>query len=163
MRILLVLAAAAAMVWAESAAGIKWTAPQGWTSKGEAPMRAAQYVAGDAECVVYFFGPGQGGTVDANIARWSSQFAGADGKPAPSKVTKSMVHGLPVTRMDVSGTYTASGGAAVTSQTPKAGNRMLAAIVEGPGGNLFVKFSGPAKTIAAQTAAFDALIASFQK
>jgi len=65
-------------------------------------MRAAQYTVGDAECVVYFFGPGQGGTVEANIARWSGQFAAPDGKPAAAKVTKSNVHGLPVTRMDIS-------------------------------------------------------------
>jgi len=126
-------------------------------------MRAAQYTVGDAECVVYFFGPGQGGTVEANIARWSGQFAAPDGKPAAAKVTKSNVHGLPVTRMDISGTYTATGGAAMTSQAPKAANRMLAAIVEGPGGNLFIKFSGPAKSVAAQVAAFDGLLASFSK
>ena len=126
-------------------------------------MRAAQYTVGDAECVVYFFGPGQGGSVEANIARWSGQFASPDGKPAAAKVTQSTVHGLPVTRMDITGTYTATGGAAITSQTPKAGNRMLAAIVEGPGGNLFIKFSGPAKSVAAQVAAFDGLLASFSK
>lgn len=126
-------------------------------------MRAAQYTVGDAECVVYFFGPGQGGSVEANIARWSGQFAGPDGKPAAAKVTPSTVHGLPVTRMDITGTYTATGGAAMTSQAPKAANRMLAAIVEGPGGNLFIKFSGPAKSVAAQVAAFDGLLASFSK
>ncbi len=126
-------------------------------------MRAAQYTVGDAECVVYFFGPGQGGSVEANIARWSGQFASPDGKPAAAKVTQSTVHGLPVTRMDITGTYTATGGAAMTSQAPKAANRMLAAIVEGPGGNLFIKFSGPAKSVAAQVAAFDGLLASFSK
>lgn len=162
MRLVLVLASAV-LLWAETSAGLKWTAPQGWVSKGEAPMRAAQYTVGDAECVVYFFGPGQGGSVEANIARWSGQFVGPDGKPAAAKVAKSNVHGLPVTRMDISGTYTATGGAAITSQTPKAGNRMLAAIVEGPGGNLFIKFSGPAKSVAAQVAGFDALLASFAK
>jgi hypothetical protein len=163
MRILLILAAAAAMAWAQSAAGLKWTAPKGWVSKGEAPMRAAQYTVGEAECVVYFFGPSQGGTVDANIARWTSQFASADGKPATAKVTKSTVHSLPVTRMDISGTYTASGGAAMTSQAPKTGSRMLAAIVEGPGGSLFIKFSGPVKAVTAQATAFDAMLASFQQ
>jgi len=41
-------------------------------------MRAATYTivpaAGDtasAECVVYFFGAGQGGSVEANLDRWS--------------------------------------------------------------------------------------------
>lgn len=126
-------------------------------------MRAAQYSVGDAECVVYFFGPGQGGSVEANITRWSGQFAAPEGKPAAATVTKSTVHGLAVTRMDISGTYTATGGAAMASQTPKVGNRMLAAIVEGPGGNLFIRFSGSAKTVAAQVAGFDSLLASFSK
>lgn len=162
MRFLIVLATAA-MLWAETSAGLKWSAPKSWVNKGEAPMRAATYTAGDAECIVYFFGPGQGGSVDANITRWSGQFTSADGKPAAPKITKLTVRGLPVTRMDVSGTYTATGGAAMTQHAPATGNRMLAAIVEGPGGNIFIKFAGPAKTIALQQAAFDALIASFTK
>ncbi|HXJ41594.1 MAG TPA: hypothetical protein VNH18_20115, partial [Bryobacteraceae bacterium] len=66
MRTLVLFAAFALAVFAESSAGLKWTAPGAWASKGAAPMRAATYTAGDAECVVYFFGPGQGGTVDAN-------------------------------------------------------------------------------------------------
>ena len=153
----------AVVLLAESAAGLKWTAPAAWTSKGAAPMRAGTYTVADAECVVYFFGQGQGGTVDANMARWSGQFTGADGKPSTAKVTKLTVHGLPVTRMDISGIYVATGGAAKTQQGPKPGSRMLAAIAEGPGGNLFVKFTGPAKTITGQAVAFDSLIATFQK
>ena len=30
--------------------------------------------AGDAETVVFYFGPGQGGGVESNIARWAGQF-----------------------------------------------------------------------------------------
>ena len=51
----------------------------------------------------------------------------------------------------------------VTPQPPVADYRMLAAIVEGPGGNIFVKFAGPAKTVSANAAKFDALLHSFQK
>jgi hypothetical protein len=40
---------------------------------------------------------------------------------------------------------------------------MLAAIVENPGGNLFVKFTGPSKTVAANEQKFEQLLASFQK
>ena len=40
---------------------------------------------------------------------------------------------------------------------------MLGAIVENPGGNLFIKLAGPAKTIAANQAKFDQLVASFAK
>ena len=41
--------------------------------------------------------------------------------------------------------------------------RLLGAIVEGPGGNVFIKFTGPGKTVEANRKAFDALLASFQK
>ena len=47
-------------------------------------MRAATYSidpvgadGGVAECIVNYFGPGQGGGVDANIERWKGQFRSA--------------------------------------------------------------------------------------
>ena len=39
----------------------------------------------------------------------------------------------------------------------------VGAIVEGPGGNVFIKFTGPAKTIAASQAEFEQLLNSFDK
>jgi hypothetical protein len=162
MRTGIMLLCAAAALLAESAAGLKWTAPAGWASKGTAPMRAATYSVEDAECIVYFFGAGQGGSADANIARWKSQFA-VDGQPAPAKVDKRTVHGLPVTEIDVTGTYTATGGAAMPQQAPVTNARMLAAVIEGPGGSIFLKFTGPLKTIGANKDKFDQLMNSFQK
>lgn len=147
---------------AESAAGLKWAAPAGWTSKGSTPMRAATYEIGDSECVVYFFGQGQGGTVEANLGRWSGQFT-VNGQPAPAKSAKKTVHGLNVTTMDVTGTYVATGGMNMTAQPPKADNRMLAAIIEGPGGNIFIKYTGPVKTVTGNAGKFDVLVNSFQK
>src|SRR5690348_16133521 len=100
-------------VIAESAAGVRWTAPAAWKTEGPRPMRAATYsitpAAGDqgvAECVVNYFGPGQGGGVDANLERWKGQVLGADGKPATAKIDKRTVRGIPVTLIDSSGTYT---------------------------------------------------------
>jgi hypothetical protein len=156
---------------AESAGGMKWTAPAGWQGiGGDGQMRAATYkvpaAAGDSEggeCVVYFFGQGQGGTVDANIDRWKGQLTAA-GKPAQAAVAKKTVHAMKVTTIDVSGDYSGMGGPMQKAKTVKPGYRLLGAIVEGPrDNNLFVKFTGPAKTIAANQAKFDALIASFDK
>jgi hypothetical protein len=161
MRILLLFAFAAAL-FAESVAGLHWTAPAGWKSGDPKPMRAATYMAGDAECVVYFFGQGQGGGVQANIDRWKGQFSGDNGQPPASKTGKRTIHGLPVTTIEIAGSYAgmaAMGGAA----GPKAGYRMLGAIIENPGGNIFLKFTGPAKTIAANETKFDQLLASFDK
>lgn len=155
---------------AESVAGLKWTAPPGWKNEGSRPMRAATYIIppapGDhdtAECAVYFFGAGQGGSVDANIQRWKGQFHEAGGKPASAQVRTSTVHGLKVTTIDTSGEYAGMGGPMGQPQPARPAYRLLGAIVEGPGGNVFVKFTGPTKTIAANQAKFKSLIESFEK
>jgi hypothetical protein len=155
---------------AETVAGLHWMAPAGWKTQGTAPMRAATYklppAPGDqdgAECVVYFFGKDQGGTVQANIERWSGQFTGPDGKPANAKIAKRTVHGLPVSTIDVTGAYSGMGGPMATAKTVAPGYRLLGAIIEDPGGNVFVKFTGPTKTIAANERSFQELLESFQK
>jgi hypothetical protein len=154
---------------AESAAGVRWTAPAGWTNEGARTMRAATYrvapAVGDkdsGECGVYFFGAGQGGSIEANVDRWKGQFKGADGKEAPAKVAKRAINGLTVTIIESAGTYSGLGGPMAPS-APVGGYRLLGAIVEGPGGNLFVKFTGPAKTVAANQQKFEQMIASMQK
>ena len=132
-------------------------------------MRAATYsmslAAGDqgvAECIVNYFGPGQGGTVEANIERWKGQVQGADGKPAPAKLENRKVRGVPVVVIDSSGAYTGMGGPMAASAKPVPGYRLLGAIVEGPGGMVFFKLTGPAKTIAGHEKSFNQLLASIQ-
>jgi hypothetical protein len=163
-----VVAAPAASVFAESAAGVRWTAPASWKAEAARPMRAATYsiplAAGDqgiAECVVNFFGSGQGGGVEANIERWRGQVLGADGKPAVAKIDKRTGRGVPITVIDTSGTYTGMGGPMAAGK-PVPGYRLMGAIVEGPGGSVFFKLTGPAKTIAAQQKNFEQLLASIQ-
>ena len=164
-----VVAVSAASVSAESAAGVRWTAPASWKAEAPRPMRAATYsiapVAGDqgiAECVVNYFGPGQGGGVDANIERWRGQVVGADGKPAAAKIDKRTVRGVPITVIDASGTYAGMGGPMMGGSKPATGYRLIGAIVEGTGGSVFFKLTGPAKTIAAQQKNFEQLLASIQ-
>jgi hypothetical protein len=158
-----------ATLLAESAAGLHWTAPAGWRAGPPQMMRAATYavsaVPGDtanAECAVYFFGAGQGGSIDANIERWQGQFTSPGGKPATAIVAKRTTHGVAMTTIDVAGSYSGLGGPTASSK-PVPGYRLLGAIAEGPGGNVFVKFTGPAKTLAANKAKFDLLLASFTK
>jgi hypothetical protein len=159
-----------AVLFAESVAGLKWTPPVGWKSSGSTTMRAATYpvapVQGDqegAECAVYFFGPGQGGSIQANIERWEGQFTTAGGKPAPAKVAKITIHGMPVTTIDVSGEYSGMAGPTATTPIHVSGYRLLGAIVESPSGNVFVKFTGSARTMAANQAKFQQLLDSFEK
>lgn len=155
---------------AQSAGGLRWAAPAGWKAMPERPMRAATYVVPPvspdteaSECVVYFFGRGQGGSVADNLERWRGQVLGSDGKPATAKFDKRQSNGLTINRIDSTGGYTGMGGPMATSTRAVPGYRLLGAVVEGPGGNnLFVKFAGPAKTVAANEKQFDQLILSFR-
>lgn len=157
---------------AETAGGIKWTAPPAWKPQPERPMRAATYTVPkatgdpeDGECAVFYFGAGQGGGVDANIERWIGQFEAPGGGPADklAKTSKATVNGLPVTRIDLTGTYKAAGGPMMQAAAPKTGYRLLGAIVEGPQGAIFFKFTAPVKTAAAQQPAFEKLIQSISR
>jgi hypothetical protein len=155
---------------AESAGGLRWTMPAAWRAQPERPMRAATYTIAAApgdrepgECAVFFFGRGQGGSVQDNIDRWRSQIVGPDGKPAVAKIDKQQARGLTMTLVDSSGGYTGMGGPMATSSKAIPNYRLLGAVVEGPGGNnIFVKFTGPAQTVAANLKQFDQLLTSFQ-
>jgi hypothetical protein len=150
---------------------LSWKAPTAW--KEETPknaMRKAQYIlpaaAGDppeGECVVFYFGAGQGGDAKANVDRWRTMFTAADGGPAPSKASELKVAGRTITRMESSGTFQPTpmgfGGA---PPPPKPDWMMLGAIVPGPDANWFFRCTGPKKTLEAERAHFDALLASIR-
>jgi hypothetical protein len=155
-----------ASMWlcADSGAGIRWTMPPAWKAEAQRPMRLATYtIAPGGECGVYYFGSGLGGSVDANLDRWIGQFLQADGKSskAAAKIVKLTIHGWPVKTVDISGAYTGMGGPTAQEGPATTGYRLLGAIVEGPQGSLFVKFTGPEKTVAANQAAFDKMLGSF--
>ena len=129
-------------------------------------MRRAQYAVPkapgdpeDGECAVFYFGPGQGGDVQANLDRWASQFGDSPGgKPVPS-ATPGMVAGMKVLKVSIEGTYKPSGMMAGDT-TPRPGTLLLGAIVEGPDANWFFKCTGPRKTMESHRKEFDAMIDS---
>ena len=148
-----------------TAGGIRWSVPAGWQSGAPQPMRAASYsipAAPGAEaggCGVFFFGKGQGGTVDENIKRWTSQFEGAS---AP-KTSEQKVNGLAVHRIEVSGTYLAPSGPMMQSQGKKTGWLLNGAIVEAPDGLVFFKNVGPAATMEKARPQIEEMIKSLAK
>lgn len=157
------LLAGAGLLAADSGAGVHWAMPASWKPEAQRPMRLATYtVAPGGECGVYYFGAGQGGSVEANLDRWIGQFLQRDGKPskAAAQIANRTIHGLQVTTVDVSGAYTGMGGPTAQPGPAMPGYRMLGAIVEGPQGSIFFKFTGPAKTVAANRAAFDKMLES---
>jgi hypothetical protein len=156
---------------AGSAAGVAWTVPARWQAQPDRPMRVATYAVpaaeGDpeaGECAVFFFGAGQGGSIELNVTRWRDQFSGPDGKPAELNQQISTINGLKLTTVSVAGTYLASMGPMFQSgQVKKPGFRMLGAIIEAPEGNVFIKFTGPEKTVAAAESEFKELLNSVRK
>lgn len=160
-----VLAAATLLAADATAGGVRWSLPAGWTSEPARPMRVATYTipaargAEAGECGVYYFGKGQGGGVEENIARWSQQFQGSP----KAVVTWRTVAGLRVHRVVISGAYLAPAGPMMQSQGSRPNYRLLGAIVEAPGGLVFFKCTGSAATMAAAEKGFDALIASLGK
>ncbi len=138
-----------------SAAGLRFEAPTTWIS--EAPsssMRLAQYrlpgLEGDpedAELAVFYFG-GQGGSVQANVDRWIGQFSNPDGSPVTDpRVSQRDANGIPLTIVDVRGTYHQSQGPMMAQTTVKENYRMLAVVAEGPAGPTFFKLTGPQPTV----------------
>jgi hypothetical protein len=155
---------------AYQAGGLSWTAPPDWKTQAERPMRAATYsipaVKGDAEpaeLAVFFFGAASGGGVEANVQRWIEQFQKADGTSAAKDATvkKEKIAGLSATTLDVKGTY--MGGSMMGPSTPKPGYRLLGAIVEGPGGNVFFKLTGPDKTVSGAEKSFRKMLDGLKK
>jgi hypothetical protein len=114
-------------------------------------MRKASYVvpraAGDpedGELTVFYFGPGQGGSIDANVDRWVKQFA--DAKPGDVRRADREANGLRQHTVELdSGTF--SSGMPGGSTQPKRNYGLVGGIVETPSGAYFFKLTGPANTV----------------
>ena len=151
---------------------LKFTIPAGWIEEERtSSMRIAQYrlprLAGDTEdasLVLYYFGPGQGGSTAANIDRWISQMKQADGGSAKdaAKQESLEVHGLKVATVDVSGIYVAETAPGSGEFLNKPSWRMRAAVVETPNGSYFVKLVGPEKTVGQWNESFLQYVRSFE-
>ena len=156
--------------WADSAGGLAWEAPSGWTAEAK-PMRVANYVVPAAgggepgELAVYYFGPGQGGSVQANVDRWIGQFRAPDGGSAAGLAQRSekTVNGVAVTLLDLTGTYLFKAFPMAREATPKPGYRMLAAIAQGADAPIFFKLTAPSAAVAAAEGAFGKMIDSIRK
>jgi hypothetical protein len=146
-------------------AGVTWDKPDRWLLELGREMRLATFTipgsggAAKAECAVYYFGPGQGGGVDANLERWAGEFVGG-ANPERSTLT---ADGMKVTRVKLRGTYQAHAGMSQGASGPQPDHMLLGAIVEGPNGPLFLKLIGPAATVSPAEKEFDGLLRSLKK
>jgi hypothetical protein len=142
----------APMAGAAQEASLQFDVPASWQSEPPAnDMRMAQATipgpGGPGSLVVFFFGQGGGGGVEANIQRWIDQMeVPAGSSPSPETFD---ANGYRVTWIDVSGTLKPSGmGMGPTTEQPN--SRLLGAVVEGPGGPWFFKATGPGSTLSAE-------------
>lgn len=155
---------------AAQSGGLQFKSPAGWDAEQPSgTMRVAQYKlpraegdSMDAALVVFYFGQGQGGSVEANLDRWIGQMQQPDGSPSKSKAKteNTTVNGMPVTLLDVTGTYTESMMGGASGQQIQGLARMRAAVIETPKGAYYVKLVGPEKTVSRWDASFMEFIKS---
>jgi hypothetical protein len=136
--------------------------PPTWIAQTPRPPREMQFIApgraeaNPAEVTAFFFGPGQGGSRDMNIARWEGQFSNEDGTPAKAGITDGLTDGgLACTFVELEGTYAAMG-----QPKPVENQKMIAAVVDAPSGNVFFRLVGPAETVDDHAEAFRAMVTS---
>jgi|SRR6478752_8575447 hypothetical protein len=142
---------------------LTFTKAAAWKDRPPASsMRVAEFIvpkasgdSEDADVIIYYFAGG-GGSVEANLQRWTSQFQSTK-EPVRTTAT---VNGLKLTSLDVSGTYVAEMRPGSTEHYNKPGYRMRATVVETPKGPYFIKLTGPAKTVDSAGAAFDQFLRS---
>jgi hypothetical protein len=142
--------------------------PAAWTpTQPSSSMRVAQFAIPSAkgaepgEVAVFYFAPGQGGSHDANIERWSSQFTGPGGLPVMPQTSVSKSGDTEVTLVELQGNYSRGIGMGPAG-APQPDQTLLVAMVEAPIGRITLQLYGPSKTVAAQRDNFLKLAKGFR-
>ena len=144
------------------------TVPAGWQVRAPGnEMRIAEYTvraagADSAEVVVYYFGEGQGGSVEANVDRWSSQFSLPDGGPVTPAISKLEAAMFPTTLVELEGNYGRGMGMGPGRESATAGQALDAAVVETPKGNLYIQLFGDSASVRGARAEFLAFVQSIR-
>lgn len=143
-----------------SVAELMWTQAETWVAvEPSSNMRAAVFnVPGgdgpDGEIVFFYFGPGQGGSVEANVQRWNGMVTDENGQPVEATIDQATINNIPVTTIDMVGTYAAGQPMGEKTPMPDWGFRGL--IAEGPQGAVFIRFTGPNALVEANAQAWTA-------
>lgn len=153
------------VVTLQADAAWKATTPNSMMRKAQLTLPRAANDPEDAELVVFYFGADQGGSAEANLNRWYTQFAQPDSTPSAekAKVTRDTVDGMNLTTVDISGTYVAPVMPGMAESHNKPNFRMLAAVLETTDGPYFFKLVGPEQTVAKWAASFDQFMKSAKR
>jgi hypothetical protein len=148
--------------------GLRTYVPDTWVrQQPDFPVRLHQFaVPGPpgvpaGTFVVYHFGPDRGGTVEENIVRWTGLFKAEGGGPATPRVRRLHVAGLPVTTVELRGTY--SRGMGPVPGPPLPDQILLVAVLETPHGNVTLQLYGASATVEQSRAAFAAVVQSVHR
>lgn len=139
-----------------------FAAPEGWTKvTPSSPMRNAQLEVArgqdKAEVTFFHFGGGSGTAAD-NVARWFAQFPGSE---ANRKTETVEAGGTKITFATTEGTFSSGMPGGPTSPMP--GYALCGAIIENPGGDVYVKMTGPAAVVKASAEALKKMVSDAVK
>jgi hypothetical protein len=148
---------------------VDWTVPVPKTWNPQSPsssMRLAQFSvpgkAGAGEVAIFYFGPGGGGPVQANIDRWASQFTTPQGGAVKPVVTKGTAAGMSVTHVELNGSYSRGVGMGQEGK-PMPNQSLRVAVIETPKGNITFQIWGPRDTVTANWRAFKTMVDGIQQ
>jgi gluconolactonase len=154
--------------------GLQARAPGDWKAEAPTgPFREHQFrlpkVNGDKQdalLVVFYLGTGRSGSNAENIKRQQNLFIAPQGKTIEeaTKVETSKVGDVPVTFVDIHGTYKDKKGPMVPDDQAikRPDYRMLYVIFETAKAPYYLRLVGPAKTVAHHKKGFDAWLKSFK-
>lgn len=138
--------------------GLTTTKPEDWMPASlENAMQRVRYIVPGAEgekpASLVVFKIGGGGSVQANIDRWAGQVTKPDGSPGEPMVEEFTVSDMPVTLVELLGSYRGMGMAEA-----KSNQLFLSAIVDTPSGRIFIRLVGPEKTVEANREGYMAFL-----
>jgi hypothetical protein len=142
------------------AGGLQFIMPGRWIVQTPPDsVRAGQWripasrgaVAGpdDGELVVFYFGPGLGGTAQENIDGWRTAVRDASGNPAAGEVTTRQAGGFKITELAAAGAYRDPAPMAGLPPVMRPGYELAGAVLEGPKGSLYWRLTGPEPLVTA--------------
>jgi hypothetical protein len=147
---------------------LKFTIPSRWKIEPvESPARGGQWRVpplhgeGDGgEVVVFYFGPGVGGSAEENIDAWVGTMFNAEGHPAAAERKQHTTGGLKISQVVMFGTYNQVVSLPGVPPVPKSNYGLLGAVIENPQGAIYWRFTGPEALITANLPLFNKVIDS---
>ena len=147
---------------------LKFTIPAKWRIEPvESPARGGQWLVpplhpgGEGgEVVVFYFGPGIGGSAKDNIEAWIGTMFNAEGHPAAAEVKHHETGGLRISQVVLFGSYNQVVSLPGVPPETKSNYGLLGTVIENPRGNIYWRFTGPEPLITANLPLFNKIIDS---